>query len=589
MLKRFISYYRPHWPLLALDMTTAVTRSVFAILIPWLSRDILGRWAPAGDLVMVGWYTLATLALAAGMCWTTYINTFWGHVLGTRMETDMRGDLFHHLQKLSFSYFDNTKTGHIMSRISNDLFTISEIAHHGPEDLFISVITLVGAAGFMLYMDPLLTLFALAPIPLMLAWGGFFGVRMRHSFREVRRTVADINSNVENAIQGIREVKSYANEPHQRAQFGEVNDRFKQAKEGMYRKMAGFHSGMGFFTEAYRIVVVAAGAVRLSTGSVTLADIVAFLMYVGFILDPIRRIVHFIETYQQGIASFERFIEIMDVEPEIQDRPQARTLEKLVGRLEFRGVWFRYTEPDAPTGASAPGAQAPEPAWVLCDINLCVPAGRTIALVGESGAGKSSLVSLIPRFYAAQRGTITLDDVNVMDLQERFIRESIGIVQQTPFMFDATIRENIAFGRPTATDAEIEEAARQANILAFIQSLPDQFESRVGEQGVKLSGGQKQRISIARVFLKNPPVLIFDEATSSLDTESEQLIQTAMQRLCRGRTTLIIAHRLSTVRQADYTYVLQQGRLVEAGTHDELLAAGGVYTRLHLAGDHEPI
>ncbi len=582
-----MSYYRPHWPLLALDMATAVARSGFAILIPWFSRDILGRWAPDGDLVMVGWYAFAALLLAGGMCVTSYINTLWGHVLGTRMETDMRGDLFHHLQKLSFSYFDNTKTGHIMSRISNDLFTISEIAHHGPEDLFISVVTLAGATCFMFSMDAPLTLIALVPIPLMLTWGGVFGVRMRHSFREVRRTVADINSNVENAIQGIREVKSYANEPRQMAQFGEVNNRFKEAKEGMYRRMAGFHSGMSFFGESYRIVVVAAGAVRLSTGAVTLADVVAFLMYVGFIMDPIRRIVHFIETYQQGIASFERFVEIMDVAPEIQDRPHARALTKVAGRIDFRNVWFRYTEPSAlPVSPPAPDAAAAgaEPAWVLSDVTLSIPAGRTVALVGESGAGKSTMSGLIPRFYEAQRGAITLDDVDVTELRQRFLRESIGIVQQTPFMFDATIRENIIFGRPDATDAELEAAARQANILEFIESLPDRFESRVGEHGVKLSGGQKQRISIARVFLKNPPVLIFDEATSSLDTESEQLIQTAMDRLCRGRTTLIIAHRLSTVRKADHTYVLQGGRIVESGTHDELLAAGGVYTRLHLAG-----
>ena len=568
-IRRFSAYYRPHRRLFALDMGTAVARSLFVICIPWISRRILGEWVPEQNWRMVVLYTLLCLLLALAMCFADYINTRWGHVLGTRIETDMRRDLFRHLQKLSFSYFDNTKTGHLMSRISNDLFNISEVAHHAPENLLIAVITLIGAIVFMLFISPAMTLIAVIPIPLMLLWGGFFGLRLRASFREVRRTVADINSNVENAIQGIREVKSYANEPRQLQQFGTVNGRFRSAKERMYSKMAHFHSGMHFLSESYRILIVAAGAWGCLTHRIDMADVVAFLLYVGFIMDPIRRVVHFIETYQQGLASFERFTEIMDIEPEIQDRPHPVTLDNVEGCISINDLSFRYG-PDLPT--------------VLAHINMHIPAGATVALVGESGAGKSTLASLLPRFYEAKQGLITLDDVNVLDLPQRALREAIGIVQQTPFMFDATLRENILFGRPDATEEQMIQAARQANILDFITSLPEGFDALVGEHGVKLSGGQKQRIAIARVFLKNPPVLIFDEATSSLDTESEQLIQIAMERLCKGRTTLIIAHRLSTVRTADLTYVLQSGKVVEQGTHTQLIDAQGYYYRLYTTG-----
>lgn len=569
MIRRFIAYYGPHRRLLVLDLSMAALRSGFAVLIPWVTRDILGRWAPAGDGLRVALYSGVALLLVAGLCVAGYVNTRWGHVLGTRMETDMRRDLFRHLQKLSFSYYDSTKTGHIMSRISNDLFTISEVAHHAPEDLFISGLTLSGALFFMLRMDPALAVIAMAPVPLMLLWGGVFGRRLRSSFREVRRKVADINSSVENSIQGIREVKSFANEPREIERFGDVNLRFRGAKEEMYRKMAGFHAGMSAFTESYRVLVVGAGAFRYMAGAVDLADVLAFLLYVGFILDPIRRIVHFIETYQSGLASFERFIEIMDTEPEIRDRPRARELPGIEGRVTVRDAWFRY---------------APESDWVLRGISLDIEPGATVALVGESGAGKTTLASLLPRFYEAQRGRILLDGVDVLDLRQRFLRERIGIVQQNSFLFDSTLRENIAFGRPDATEEEIREAARQANLLAFLESLPDGLDTLVGEHGVKLSGGQRQRLAIARVFLKNPPVLIFDEATSSLDTESERLIQEALEALCAGRTTLIIAHRLSTVRRADYTYVLRAGQVVEHGRHEELLALGGYYRRLHEAG-----
>lgn len=568
-LKRFIAYYHPHRTLFTLDMATALCRSLFAILIPWVSRSILRTHVPNENWRMVIFSGIICLALAAGMGVANYINTRWGHALGTRMETDMRSDLFRHLQKLSFTYYDNTKTGHIMSRISNDLFTISEIAHHAPEDLFISIVTFMGAIVFMLIISPVMTLFAIIPIPLMLLWGGYFGIRLRDSFREVRRTIADINSTVENSIQGIREVKSYANENRQLEIFHETNTKFKNAKESMYARMAHFHSGMQFLADVYRIMIVVGGAWACLTHRIEMADVVAFLLYMGSIMDPIRRVVHLIEMYQQGIASFERFTEIMDVKPEIRDRPDAVAIENVQGQIEMETVTFRYGDEESP---------------VLDNINLNIMPGTTVALVGESGAGKSTLASLLPRFYEPEAGTIKLDGINILDVKQRTLRESIGIVQQTPFMFDATLRENMLLGCPNASDDDILSAAKEANILDFINSLPDGLDAMVGEHGVKLSGGQKQRIAIARVFLKNPPLLIFDEATSSLDTESEKLIQSAMERLCKNRTTLIIAHRLSTVRQANYAYVLRAGQIVEQGSHDELMQNKNHYYRLYTAG-----
>jgi ATP-binding cassette subfamily B protein len=564
MIRRFIEFYGPHKPLFALDLSMAFIRALCAILIPLATRHLFKlehasafEMAATGALLVV---LVAVLALSA------FNNIKWGHVLGTRIETDMRGVLFRHLQKLSFSYFDKTKTGHIMSRLSNDLFTISEVAHHVPEDIFLALVTITGAFICMFWMNATLAWIALIPLPLMVICGILFQKRFRKNVRVMRRRVADINANIENSIQGIREVKSFASEHHAIDQFDEVNHDFRESKETMYHTMAAFHSTMMGLIHIHEIIITITGAIMVFKGLATVTDVLVFLMFARFMNKPIDRMVNFVEQFGQGAASFERFIEIMDIEPDIHDRPHPVEPKEVTGAIEIRDLSFAYEGNDTE---------------VLKNVSLSFAAGRTVALVGESGAGKSTLAALIPRFYEAKSGSIAIDGVDVLDLRQHFLREQIGIVQQSPFLFDTTIRDNILFGRRDATEEELIDAARRANILDFIQSLPEGFDSPVGEHGVKLSGGQKQRISIARVFLKNPPILIFDEATSALDTESEQLIQDAMERLCKDRTTIIIAHRLSTVKHADSIFVLRNGAVVETGTHQELTALEGYYHTLY--------
>jgi len=566
MLKRFLSFYKPHKLLFCVDIAVALLSSGLAILIPGMVRTLLNDLIPGRNVRgIIVYFALMIFIYLAKMVFE-FIRMKWGHILGVRMEYDMREDIFRHIQKLSFNYFDNTKTGHIMSRISNDLNTISEVAHHGPEDLILSFFLLVGSFFFMFRFNATLALISIIPIPFMLLWGIKYGGKMRTGFRSVRKKIADINSAVENSVQGIREVKSYANEELEMTKFDTVNTHFKIAKENIYTIMGVFYSGFGFLSDMYYLTVIAGGAWLYFQGRITPGDIIAFILYVNIILNPIQRLMNFTEQFHQGAASFERFIEIMDIEPDIEDRPHARSLHTLKGRIELAGVKFKYsTSPD----------------WIIRDVSLTVNAGETVAIVGESGAGKSTIVSLIPRFYEPQEGRITIDGHDVMDLKQRFLRESIGLVQQNVFLFDGTIRDNIIYGKPMATDDDMMQAARNANIYDFVMSLPDTFDAYVGERGVKLSGGQKQRVSIARVFLKNPPVLVFDEATSSLDNESESLIQEAMFRLSRNRTTIIIAHRLSTVQNVDRIIVMHQGTVVETGTHHSLMEQQGHYHRLY--------
>jgi len=566
MVKRFISYYKPHRLLFFVDILVALLSSGLAILIPSMVRTLLNSFIPDRDVRGIVVYFLLMLVIYMAKMVFEFIRMKWGHILGVRMEYDMREEIFRHIQKLSFNYFDNTKTGHIMSRISNDLNTIAEVAHHAPEDLILSFFLIIGSFFFMFRFNPTLAAISLVPLPFMLLWGVKYGGKMRKGFRRVRKKIADINSAVENSVQGIREVKSYANEELEMTKFDSVNTHFRLAKEKMYTIMGVFYSGFNFLSDIYYLVVIAGGAWLYFQNRITAADIVAFILYVNIIMKPIQRLMNFTEQFHQGAASFERFTEIMDIEPDIADRPGARSFHPVEGRIELSSVRFRYSS---------------SPDWIIRDVSMSVKAGESVAIVGESGAGKSTIVSLIPRFYEPQEGSITIDGHDVMSLKQKFLRENIGLVQQNVFLFDDTIRNNIMYGRPDASEEEMMEAAKHANIHDFIMSLPDAFDTYVGERGVKLSGGQKQRVSIARVFLKNPPILVFDEATSSLDNESEGLIQEAMFRLSENRTTIIIAHRLSTVRNVSKIVVLNQGEVVETGTHAGLMDRKGYYHSLY--------
>lgn len=552
-------------------MIFVVLSPIFSTALPVIVYNAFQSYLPQKNIRMLLCCLLGIICLTVFNIVSNYIKTRFGHTLGVRMEADMRTDLFTHLQKLSFSYFDKTKTGHIMSKITNDLTMIAEVAHHCPEDIISAVLMLIGGLTVMICINPLLTLLTLLPIPFMILWGTKFLPKMKQCFRDVRKEVADINSQVENAIQGVREVKSYTNENFEINRFNDVNNNYRKAQERVFSTMAFFHSGMGFFMHGYTIIFIALGIGLIYLDKANAAELITFFMYSNQITMPVMQLVGFMERYQQGMAAFERFHEVMMEQPEIQDKPDAITAlpAPVSGRIVFDQVCFKYND------------MTEEEANVLDNISLEVSPGETVALVGESGAGKTTLAALIPRFYEAKSGAIRIDNIPITDFAQKLLRSNVGIVQQTPFLFDATIRENILFGRPDATEEELIAAAKAANIYDFIQTLPDGFESNCGENGVRLSGGQKQRISIARVFLKNPPILIFDEATSALDNESEAYVQESMEKLCQGRTTVIIAHRLSTVKNAKRIFCMKHGKIVEQGSHNELIALNGYYKDLY--------
>lgn len=566
MLKRFISYYRPYGKLFALDMGAATLGSLLSILFPQLTRELLRTYIPNQDWTMMLVIFGAMLGIYVVQTVSTYIRVRWGHQLGVFMESDMRQDIFSHLQRLSFGYFDRTKTGHLMSRITNDLFMITETAHHGPEDLLISVVVIIGAYTVMFANSAPLAIISIIPLPIMLFFGIYYGRKLKAGFRAVRTTVADVNSVVENSIQGVREVQSFTSEGYEKQKFRQVNTIFQNARSNQYRVMARYESTMMFFRELYYFTTVAGGAILIYYGKVHVYDLVAFILFVGIVLPPIDRLIRFTEQLQQGMAAFERFVEIMVIQSDIEDLPNATDLKVSSGDICFDDVRFRY---------DADGED------VLGGINLTIHGGSTVAIVGESGVGKSTLVSLIPRFYEPVSGEIRIDGQDIAHVKKSSLRRQIGFVQQNVFLFDGSIRENLKYGKSDATDEEMWYALDQANLGDFIRLLPDGLETEVGEQGTRLSGGQKQRLSIARVFLKNPPILIFDEATSSLDSDSEGQIQEAFKRLAEGRTAIVIAHRLTTVRDADIIYVLADGRVAESGDHKELLALGGTYARLY--------
>ncbi len=567
IFSRFLSYYGPYKGWFFLDMAMATLSSVLSIISPLLVRKVLALIGVEGALSTIVILLSAVLAFYALGSLFSYIRIKWGHYLGVWIENDMRRDLFNHLQKLSFSYFDRHKTGDIMSRISNDLFNIAEVAHHGPEDVVISLLTIIGAYLLMFIINAPMATVSIIPLPVMAIYGIVFNRKLKKRNRAIRKSISEINVTAENSIQGIREVKAFSQEGFQEKKFSSSNEKLKNSREKMYSSMAQYHAGMEFMRQLYYFITIAGGIILIMKGTMDTADLTTFILYVSVVLPPIDRLINFTEQFTQGIASFERFIEIMDTSPDITDDANAKPLEVKNGDIKYSDVSFSYTEG--------------EKEIVIDGLDLHIPGGKRVALVGESGAGKSTTVSLLARFYERSGGMITIDGQDINTVTQDSLHKSIGFVQQNIFLFDSSIRENLRYGKSDATDEELWHALEWANLADFVRSLPEGLDTQVGEHGTRLSGGQKQRLSIARVFLKNPPILVFDEATSSLDTESETLIQSAFNRLSKGRTSIIIAHRLSTVIDCDIIFVLDKGRVVEKGTHDELIAQKGLYYKLY--------
>ena len=567
MLKKFISYYKPYWKLFALDMSCAFLIAAIDLVFPLITRQFINDIIPNGKLRIFYIFIIALLILAVIRAVLNYIIDYWGHIVGTRMERDMRRDLFEHLQTLSFDYFDNIKTGHLMSRIVNDLREISELAHHGPEDLFISLVMLIGSFIILTIIEWRLTLIIYSFLPLLIWYATLKRKKMTSAFRSVRKRIADVNAQLENSISGIRIAKSFTNEEYEIEKFNEGNREFNSSREFAYKVMAEFFAGIFFLSNILNIITLSVGGFFVYRGYINIGDLVAYLLYINFFLQPIRKLTNFTQQFQDGMTGFERFVEIMKVKPSIVDKEDAVTLKEIKGKIEFKNVAFKYSEKK----------------FVLSNINLAIMPGETMALVGPSGGGKTTLCQLIPRFYEVNDGEILVDGINIKDIKIKSLREKIGLVQQDIFLFTGTIKGNILYGKPNSEDAEVVEAAKNANIHDFIMSLPEGYDSYIGEKGIKLSGGQKQRISLARAFLKNPAILILDEATSALDSEAEIIIQQALEKLTMGRTVLVIAHRLSTIKNANQIVVLTDEGIKEKGNHDELIAKDGLYTKLYNA------
>ncbi len=567
--KKFFSYYKPYKKLFAADIFFACLGAAITLVLPliirYITNDVIYR-EPNEALHTILLLAAVMAAMVLLECYCNFFIAYYGHMMGARMEYNMRNEIFSHYQKLSFSFYDNQKVGQLMSRVTNDLFEISELFHHGPEDIVISIIKMVGSFTILLTVNAKLALVAVAIIPFMIVYAGYFNIKMKRAFKRNRARIADINAQIEDNLSGIRVVKSFANEAIEMEKFTVGNDRFLESKRNSYRYMGGYHAGLGAFTTFINIIVIVAGALFITKGIIKVTDLITFLLYINNFTEPVKKLINFTEQFQNGASGYERFLEILSVQPDIVDKPDAKELKNVKGDISFEHVSFRYEETNEE---------------VLKDINLDVEAGKYIALVGSSGAGKSTLCSLIPRFYDVNDGVIRIDGTDIRDVTLKSLRDNIGIVQQDVYLFTGTVMENIRYGKPDATEEEIIAAAKNANAHEFIMSLPDGYDTYIGQRGVKLSGGQKQRLSIARVFLKNPPVLIFDEATSALDNESEKVVQDSLEKLAKNRTTFVIAHRLSTIRNAEKILVLTEEGIAESGTHDELLAHNGIYAGLY--------
>ncbi|MGG7163100.1 ABC transporter ATP-binding protein [Clostridium ihumii] len=567
MVRRFISYYKKHKVLFTIDMICAFLVATLDLVFPMLTKQVLDEGIPNKDIKMIVTFAIVLIVLYSIKLVANYVIAYWGHVMGVRMQYDMRKDIFSHLQTLSFSYFDNNKTGQLMSRIVNDLMEISELAHHGPEDLFISIIMLLGSFILLCKINVKLTLIIFAFIPLIAWFAMAKRVKMSKSFDNVRVKIAEVNGRLENSISGIRVAKAFTNEEYEMEKFDEDNVKYKKARSYAYKYMAEFISGMTFMVDILNVVVIGFGGYFAYKEYITPSELVVYLMYISYFMQPIKRLASFIEQYQSGMSGFKRFVEIMDTKPDIKECENAIDLDTLRGDIEFKNVNFKYS-----TGKD-----------ILKDLNLTINDGETVALVGPSGGGKTTICHLIPRFYELNEGSIKIDGKNIKDLKLKSLRQNIGIVQQEVFLFTGTVKENILYGNPMASDEDIVKAAKEANIHEYIESLPDGYDTFIGERGIKLSGGQKQRISIARIFLKNPPILILDEATSALDNTTEIMIQNSLEKLSEGRTSIVVAHRLSTIKNADRIIVITNNGILEKGSHEELLENKGAYYKLYNA------
>ena len=564
MLRRFLAYYRPHKLLFGLDMGASLLVSVIAVVYPMITRWMLNQLIPNRQLRMVAAAGGLLLGLYFVRMLLNYFIQYQGHMMGTKMQAQMRRDLFSHLEELPFRFFDDHETGKIMSRLTNDLFEVSELAHHGPENLLICTFSVVLSFVYLATIDLYLTLVIFACVPLLVVCSLYTRKRMRAAFRRNREANARINADLQSSVSGIRITKAFTNAQKEREKFEVGNLEFQESKREAYRSMAQFQSSTTFITDVFNVVVLVAGGLFLYRGTINFADYSAFIVSINLFLQPVKNLINFMEQYQNGVAGFERFLEVMDQPPE-RDAPEAEAVDRLAGHIRFEDVCYGYEEDHD----------------VLKHIDLDIPAGKTFALVGPSGGGKTTICHLIPHFYDPQSGTISIDGHPLDTITRDSLRRNIGIVQQDIYLFNASIRDNILYGRLDATQEEVEEAAKRANIHDYILSLEEGYDTVIGERGVRLSGGQKQRLCIARVFLKNPPILILDEATSALDNTTEILIQQALDELCQGRTTLVVAHRLSTIKRADQIAVIAGGKIAEQGSHEQLLAQDGIYAELY--------
>lgn len=567
MIKRFYSYYKPYKGLFTLDFGSAVLVALLELAFPLSVQWFIDSLLPGENWSAIVSVGLALLFLYLISTSLQFVVNYWGHKLGINIETDMRQDLFQHIQKQSFKFFDNSKTGHLMSRITNDLMDIGELAHHGPEDIFIAIMTFLGAFGIMLTINVQLALITVCLLPILILIMVFGNLKMNKAWRRMYSEVAEVNARVEDSVSGVRVVQSFTNEDYEEKRFTENNRKFRKAKLGGYKVMSFSLSGIYIMTRLMTLVVLIVGAWYVYHDQLSYGAMVGFILYVNVLFKPVEKISALMELYPKGMAGFKRFTELLDTDPDIVDKPDAIDVTNLRGDILFEEVGFNYDEKKP----------------VLHDINLKIHSGETVAFVGPSGAGKTTICSLIPRFYDINEGSITIDGIDLRDMTMKSLRSQIGIVQQDVFLFTGTLKENIAYGKLNASDEEIYEAAKRAHLESFIDGLTDGYETQIGERGLKLSGGQKQRIAIARMFLKNPPILILDEATSALDTETEMIIQQSLSELAANRTTLVIAHRLATIREADRIIVVTEEGIAEQGKHEELIKKGGIFAGLHQA------